>query len=388
MRNSSSSTVASAARRAFTLVELLVVIGIIAVLISILLPSLARARKAAQTVACSANLRSILQATHIFAAQNNGLLPGSVYSSGRFIYVNPYEGNLPAGNLAPGFSNTNCPSIIQATDWSSPLGKIMNLKFDEGGDVDARSRRFVQMRDFKAFTCPSGEVPAFQYGTTLQPSDPVLKGQIDNGRLVSYNTALPFLVQRDNGQPDATGGGTWGLTVSRGGSWNAPAGYNCKISKVGDPARKVFIADAARYSNTTEGPDYDLNYTGTFGGSFADQGPGIFSNAWNRSAAKGNANASPTAKDTRFFWARHSSSQVSRGSKGGTFRFNVGFFDGHVETMDDLAGADPRMWHPKGSVLLVNSAQLDNDVMTKYFPGGSPPPKPSEGLLAGWIRVP
>jgi prepilin-type processing-associated H-X9-DG protein len=264
----------------------------------------------------------------------------------------------------------------------------MNLKFDEGETTDARGRRYIQMRDFKAFTCPSGEVPAIQFSPVLTSNDPVLKGQLENGRLVSYNTALPFLVQRDNGQPDAAGGGTWGLSVSRGQSWNAPAGYNCKISKVGDPARKVFIADGARYSNPSTDPDYDLNFNGTFGGSFADQGPGVFSNAWNRSAAKGNASAGPTAKDARFFWARHSGSQVSRGSKGGTFRFNVGFFDGHVETMDDLAGADPRMWHPKGSVLLVNSAQLDNDVMTKYFPGGSPPPKPSEGLLAGWIRVP
>jgi prepilin-type N-terminal cleavage/methylation domain-containing protein len=65
-------------RHAFTLVELLVVIGIIALLISVLLPSLNRARQAGNLVDCQARLQQMGQALQIYTAQHKGLLPWSV----------------------------------------------------------------------------------------------------------------------------------------------------------------------------------------------------------------------------------------------------------------------------------------------------------------------
>ena len=69
--------------RAFTLVELLVVIGIIALLMGILLPSLSVARESAKSLACLSNLRQLATAATLYTNANHGSFPPAYWLESR-----------------------------------------------------------------------------------------------------------------------------------------------------------------------------------------------------------------------------------------------------------------------------------------------------------------
>lgn len=89
-------------RKAFTLIELLVVIAIIALLVSILLPSLNKARDMAKGTVCMTNLRGIGTGMQLYLQDSNNIFPVGTVKSGRsyydnireiVMYLNPYLGN-------------------------------------------------------------------------------------------------------------------------------------------------------------------------------------------------------------------------------------------------------------------------------------------------------
>jgi len=102
--------------RAFTLVELLTVIAIIAVLAALLLPVLGRTKESARATVCLSNLHQIGLALQIYVQENNNKLPVM-----RDVPTDPTEAStntFPAINkvLATQLGNTNvlrCPSDLQ-----------------------------------------------------------------------------------------------------------------------------------------------------------------------------------------------------------------------------------------------------------------------------------
>ncbi len=107
-------------RGAFTLVELLVVIGIIAILIAILLPTLGAARESGQNVKCLANLRQIGLGLRLYAGQNRELLPPAWSSTrgGGALRGQYWATILRESRVMPSGASTRsnvfvCPSSLQ-----------------------------------------------------------------------------------------------------------------------------------------------------------------------------------------------------------------------------------------------------------------------------------
>jgi prepilin-type N-terminal cleavage/methylation domain-containing protein/prepilin-type processing-associated H-X9-DG protein len=103
-------------RRGFTLVELLVVIGIIALLISILLPALNKAREASQVAKCLSNLRQLGAAAASYTTENKGyLVPADIYDPALASEPNGRVWSDTWATILVGLKYLNYPSNVDPT---------------------------------------------------------------------------------------------------------------------------------------------------------------------------------------------------------------------------------------------------------------------------------
>jgi prepilin-type N-terminal cleavage/methylation domain-containing protein/prepilin-type processing-associated H-X9-DG protein len=368
-----SSHRASDARRracAFTLIELLVVVAIIAMLISILLPSLASAREQARAVVCGEKLRDLANGLHTYFTQNSDWIPG-VNTSG--------VATQRVLGVTGAFNSPRMP--VQSYDWITPI-------LSQSLEMQAvRAKRFREIMN--RFHCPSQQ----NYKTVFYPAG--IHNCEDQADFVAEPndwTAISFLMPAHfqfwgighanavlatlAAKPDVA---INPKTAPTDRSWEAQhETYKSVLTQVGSPAQKIAAADGTRYLDN-DLLDFDPFPVPRWYGSFTCSGAWwCGSTAWgvkpgtrNWSGRSVSAGSDPPGMGKNLALSyRHGPKRgagLSGAAQDNRGQMNALFFDGSVRRLNDRQSRNPAYWYPKGTV--VNPSAAGEVMIDDLCPG-------------------
>jgi len=339
-------------RWGFTLIELLVVVAILALLISILLPSLSSAREQARAVVCGQHLHQFGAGLQIYLGENKDFIPG----------INTSGVTLTAKRFT---MNTN-PSVlfrpkvpVQTFDWMTPI-LTYSLELPA-----LRSERFKYL--ITRYRCPSQMYTAVMWDSSSGP-DLDAFGTQDPLPATSYLMSAWFQYFGQNWYDQALTHderlhGLPVLAKVADPEWEVRLDdYQGRLNQIGQAARKVFVADGTRYLDASLVLDYDCSPIADLFGAFTaggawwcgDRAYGVRAGSANYFGAT-TPTGSPSDGQNLPLSYRHGTQQgaTSGDAHGNKGSINAVFFDGHVERMTDRQSREIGYWYPKGGKVQV-----------------------------------
>lgn len=216
--------------KGFTLVELLVVIGIIALLISILLPSLNRAKWQAKIVQCSARMHDMLLAVQMYANDNKGYLPPFGGDDGKPTYTMGNLGGSASINIAYQQTFNFHPTNTVRWDDGALMGRLYRTKY---------------LKTTKTFYCPS----------VLDAPDPTVDKP--NFRFFGDYVLNPHVCYKDAA---LTISQPWWKRLPNYGKISGVTGWSGTVPATGVPVFRRAILTDPIYANNPTGSGDDLKY--------------------------------------------------------------------------------------------------------------------------------